>query len=383
MKTIISIITVLYMLIAGLFNTYAPVAEDLKADPDAPAAVTLTQAQKTVLTTVFETETAYLAAMQLENGAIPMTAAINGDVTVNPYFADFAAMALLENADKYADNVKKYMEWHFDNLNTASTDYNGVDGTIYDYTVTLENGKVVAQTSKGSYDSTDSYAATFLSVVYKYYEKTSDKDYILSRADDIIRVADAMFATFSFGLTNAKPDYEVKYLMDNCEVYAGAVAGMHLLTLINDGNINSQLLLAKCKMGCELIAQNIEKSLWNADGNHYEAADSLEFSWDEYYPSATAQLFPIVYGLIDADSIRANHLYKTFCAHYDWQNFDIPDAFVWGNNALAAAMMGDVDSVMTYMANYAPKMLTHSYPLYNADIARVALAANYLLVNSK
>lgn len=384
MKTLISLVTVLYMLIAGLFGTYAKPAEDLKKAEPKPA-IELSVEQKAVLTTVFETETAYLASTQLENGAIPMTGAKNGEVTVNPYFADIAAMALLDNAGKYAQNVKAYAEWHFDRLNTAESDYNGVDGTIYDYTVTLENGKIKTETAKGSYDSTDSYAATFLTVLAKYYEKTGDADYILSRAADIDRVVDAMLSTFSFGLTNAKPDYEVKYLMDNCEVYAGMKAGMNLLTLINDTSLDGMLRLAKCKMGNELVAQTIERMLWNAQGNHYKAgvfasgAAINEFSWSEFYPSATAQLFPITCGLIDADSVRANNLYTRFCEEYDWQKHNIPDSFCWGNNALAAAMLGDVDSVMTYMAHYAPKMLTHDYPLYNADIARVAMAANELL----
>lgn len=384
MKIIISLFTVLYMLIAGLFGTYAKPAEDLKKVDNKPA-IELSAEQKAVLTTVFETETAYLASTQLENGAIPMTGAKNGEVTVNPYFADFAALALLDNAGKYAENVKAYTEWHFEHLNTADTDYNGVDGTIYDYTVTLENGKIVSESAKGSYDSTDSYAATFLTVLDKYYTKTGDADYILSRAADIDRVVDAMMSTFSFGLTNAKPDYEVKYLMDNCEVYEGMKAGMSLLTLIDDTSLDGMLRLAKCKMGNELIAQTIESSLWNADGNHYKAGIFAtgvainEFSWSEFYPSATAQLFPITCGLIDADSVRASNLYTRFCEEFDWQNHNIPDAFCWGNNALAAAMLGDVDSVMTYMENYAPKMLTHAYPLYNADIARVAMAANELL----
>lgn len=385
MKIIISLVTVLYMLVAGLFGTYAKPAEDLKPAENAPAAVELTVAEKALLTTVFETETAWLASTQLENGAIPMTGSKNGEVTVNPYFADFAALALLDNAGKYAENVKAYMEWHFDHLNTAESDYNGVDGTIYDYTVTLENGKIVSENAKGSYDSTDSYAATFLTVVYKYYEKTGDADYVLSRAADIDRVVDAMLSTFSFGLTFAKPDYEVKYLMDNCEVYEGMLAGMKLLELVNDTTLDGMLRLAKCKMGNELVAQTIEKSLWNADGNHYEAGIFAngsainEFAWSEFYPSATAQLFPVTSGLIDAKSVRANHLYSRFCEEYDWQNFDISSEFCWGNNVLAAALMDDVDSVVTYMNNYAPKMLTHAYPLYNADIARVAMAANVLL----
>ncbi len=390
-KKILQAITILVLLLAVLligstvvFLLPAKTAEDLQRLEN-PSATGLTEEQKALLTEIFETETAYLASVQLANGAIPMTGEQNGEVTMNPYFSSVAALALLDNADKYAQNVKAYAEWYFAHLNTADTDYNGVDGTIYDYIITLENGKIIKEAAKGSYDSTDSYAATFLTVLNKYYEKTGDADYILSRAADIDRVADALLSTFSFGLTHAKPDYEVKYLMDNCEVYEGMKAGMSLLTLINDTSIDGMLRLTKYKMGNEVVAQAIEKSLWNAKENHYEAgifamgAAINDFKWSEFYPCATAQLFPITCGVIAADTQRASKLYDRFCEEYDWQNHNIPDAFCWGNNALAAAMVGDVEAVMTYMQCYAPKMLTHAYPLYNADIARVAMAANVLL----
>ena len=39
----------------------------------------------------------------------------------------------------------------------------------------------------------------------------------------------------------------------------------------------------------------------------------------------------------------------------------------------------DIDSVVEYMTNYAELMDDHAYPLYNADAARVCLAASMLL----
>ena len=113
-------------------------------------------------------EAAWLASLQAENGALLMTSGPSGQFTMNPYFADFAALALLGAGEDYYENVRRYMDWHFDHLNTAETDYNKLDGTIYDYTITLSNGKVVSEKininadGKKSYDSTDSYAATFL-----------------------------------------------------------------------------------------------------------------------------------------------------------------------------------------------------------------------------
>ena len=41
--------------------------------------------------------------VKLENGAIPMTYTENGEVSVNPYFSDFAALALLDSAEKYSE----------------------------------------------------------------------------------------------------------------------------------------------------------------------------------------------------------------------------------------------------------------------------------------
>lgn len=54
---------------------------------------------------IVEGETAWLASLQLDNGALPMTYAADGKLTLNPYFSDFAALAMLES-DKYLGQVK-------------------------------------------------------------------------------------------------------------------------------------------------------------------------------------------------------------------------------------------------------------------------------------
>lgn len=388
MKSVISIFLIFIMMIANLFNSITAESADLAPAEPGFEEVELSVAEKDLLTTVFETETAWLASLQLENGAIPMTSTLNGTVTMNPYFADIAALALLDKAEKYAENVKAYMDWHFSHLNTKENDYNRMDATIYDYNITLENGKVVKEESKGSYDSTDSYAATFLMVLNKYYEKTGDAEYIIENGADIARVAEAMLHTLSVGLTYAKPDYKVMYLMDNCEVYEGCVSAANLLSVIATEISNYRITQTKCTYAADWIKSTVEKKMWNADGKYYDSAvfkngkAAFEFSWNEFYPSATAQLFPIVHGLIGADTVRAKELYDTFSESYHWQSFDIPSEFCWGSNVYAAALVGDVESVVEYMNNYAPGMLLHSYPLYNADIARVAMAA-YTLLNTE
>ena len=338
--------------------------------------------------TIVDSENAWLASMQLTNGAFPMTPTTSGTVKVTPYFSDFAALSLLNQADKYAFYVKRYMSWHFSHLNTAATDYNGVDGTIYDYNITVNNGTVVSEAiltsgGKKSYDSTDSYAATFLMVLQKYVEKTGDKAYILEHKAEIDRIVNAMFATMVNGLTLAKPDYRIKYLMDNCEVYEGMLAGAKLYSdVIVPANASAASTRDKLKNGAKQVADRIEKEMWT--GSYYHPAlgeDSgvaWNFAWSNYYPSATSQTFLIIHGLLDPASDRAQMLYKKFCESYAWENFSIPDTFYWGSNVYTAALMGDVNRVKAYMTKYEKIMKRHAYPLYNADAAKVCMAA-YLM----
>lgn len=342
---------------------------------------------------IVEGETAWLASLQLENGAIPMTYMDNGILTVNPYFADFAALALLGGGEAYHDAVKAYILWHFQHLNTAEKDYNGLDGTIYDYTVRIENGRLadeqVAMKSSGkpSYDSVDSYAATFLCVLAEYYSQTGDKVLLQENAGDIQRIFTCLASLFDNGLTWSKPDYRIKYLMDNCEVYEGLAAAERLF----GEALDAPELAGSAAALKEQLAQALEESMWREEG-FYEAAvgedgfSSYAFTWDSFYPCATAQLMVISCGLAEPDHPRAIQIYNSFNAHYStgekkhtWEELSIPDNFFWGSIVCAAACMEDDYRVETYMQTYQKAMRTHAYPLYNADAARVCLAAEKML----
>lgn len=348
---------------------------------------------------IVEIETEWLASLQLPNGAMPMTGTKNGVVKVNPYFSSFAVLAILKGDDKYLPVVKKYMEWHFDHLNTAQTDYNGVDGTIYDYNITVENGQVkkeeilINDKGKKEYDSTDSYAAMFLEILWKYYEKSGDDAYIKSRYDDIKRIINALYSTMDDGLTWAKPDYKIKYLMDNAEVWRG----MDNIILLYENLLKSSFqdapaMLTKLKTDRDLVASKIEEQMWNESGKYYECAIgqgggvAYNFSWDNFYPSATSQLFPITSGMVKPDSARAKLLYSNFNKYYStgetkrtWENMSIPDSFYWAEMVYAGALMGDEARVKSYMTLYRKVMRNHAYPLYNADAGKATMAAAHMV----
>ena len=360
MKKIFSIVLSFILSILGLGTP----TDDLAPIPERDGVPT--QENIELFERIFESETEWLASLQLSNGAIPMTYTPDGTVKMNPYFADFAALALLDKADEYSDEVKRYMDWHFGHLNTEKTDHNGVDGTIYDYEITLKNGEITDESiaiykKENSYDSVDSYAATFLMVLNKYYNETGDSQYIIDHSNEIQRIINAMFAMCYKGLTVAKPEWEVKYLMDNCEVYEGALAAAELFENVlcaYDDSLKS--VQKKCADFAVNIAQTIEDELWMPRAGHYKVGiyryfdiPSDLFRWRKYYPCATAQLFPIIHGLIAPNTERADMLYDRFCEEYDWANFRYDDIFYWGANLQAAVVMNDIEQVVVYMTNYA------------------------------
>lgn len=393
MTKITAFFVALYLTFASFFGVSVN-APDLENTGENPA--TATQENMELFETIFESETKWLASIQLPNGAIPMTYAKNGELTMNPYFADFAALALLDKADLYAENVKKYMDWHFAHLNTAEEDFNGLDGTIYDYKITMKNGEIVSEKvsdpdNADSYDTTDSYAATFLTVVYKYFQKTGDSDYLVANAHDLERIANVMFATLQNGLTYAKHNHRVKYLMDNCEVYEGAIAASGIFEeIVLKGNSQYTDMRDACTELIGTVKENINRKLWNFVGGYYLPGITAYvkiptkiFSWKTYYPQATSQLFPIICGVIEPGTERAKNLYGKFCDSFHWEAFDYPDPFYWGANVQAAAMMNDLDSVVEYMENYLPLTEKHSWPLYNMDSARVSMAAYIMLQRNR
>lgn len=339
---------------------------------------------------LIKNESNWLVSLQLDNGSIPMTPVKSGTVKVSPYFSDFAAIALLDSGSKYADTVKKYMDWHFAHINTAAQDYNGVDGTIYDYNENVTDTHHAVSESfidnKKSYDSTDSYAATFLSVLWRYYNVTGDSAYINSHSDTIDRIVNALFSTMDNGLTWAKPDYQIKYLMDNCEVYQGLSDASKLYQKVLTGKTDK---LNQINSGRDSVKNKIETLWTDQQGGHYFSyAGQGGFSWNTFYADATCQVFVITNGVVSPDSSRAKLVYGNFNKYWStggtnhtWEKFDTTDSFYWGELAYAAALMGDVDRVNTYMDLYMKYPgKNHNYPLYNADCAKVIRAA-YVMLN--
>lgn len=358
-----------------------------------------TAALKRYCKKIIASETAWLTSTQLDNGAFPEYKADNGTVTENPYYSDFVCLALLDGGEAYASDVKRYLDWHFAHLNSAADDANGLDGTIYDYRAHVSSGnqvveETVVRTKNGTgiYDSTDSYAALFLTVLERYYEVTGDTAYIQEHKRDIGRIVKVIFKTTHGGLTYATPSYQVKYLMDNAEVYEGLAAAEKLYRHPLAGE---SITAAQVKRHRLKLRRKMATALWTSQGGgHYRTALDCSgaktvvapFRWTRFYPDAAAQLFPLINGVISPRSARAKRLYAQFnrywsngTEHHRWEKLDTTDENAWGDVLYAAVLMNDRTRAGAYMKTYLKRYgETHAHPLYNADSAKVLRAA-YLL----
>lgn len=220
---------------------------------------------------------------QLPDGAFAQASPIgktHAPVWVAPYFANYAALALLAGYDhkkcpEDLARVGRWLAWCADNQ-TA-------EGFWTDHTGTLE-----AYKSNGTVDAWDSSAALFLLVAGRYHRVGGRLPATATRAVSralacIGRVTD------TDGLTWSKPNYKVKYLMDNVEVCSGLLAAADVFS-------------AHERQAASEQADRIEKKLpayWRPAEHCYAYAllENHTFSGglDKPYPHGLAQLFGLAF----------------------------------------------------------------------------------------
>jgi len=316
---------------------------------------------------------------QNSDGAILMFHSSDGKSKVNPYFANFAALGILARPE-YDWEVKMYMDWYFRHLNLP--DYNGINGSVYDYYVYDDGSEeIVILNGKYRYDSVDSYAATFLMLLKKYYEVTLDSNYLLDNREFIEIIANAIVEIQqSDGLSWAMPDYPVKYLMDNCEVFEGFVA----IEWITRNVFNDEQRADYWVERKEAVANGMENQLWQNDKNMYKYYYYFNGTtqWSTFYPDATAQLFPIANGLLDPNNERAIHLYNSFNQyHSEWQVLNTGDAYPWAIITYQASIMKDTTNVNIFFNTITERFLDRGnpYPWYCAEAGHTIRAAEKMI----
>ncbi len=297
---------------------------------------------------------AYVNGLQLPDGAIT-----DNRKYIEPYFANEAAIALTLIPGQMP-HVRSWMRWYIGHLNQR--DIWGLTGTVYVYNVA--DGATAA--SRDNADSTDAYAATFLSVAFNAWQRGDDvtRSFVRGLMPQLDEIAAVEAQTLQpNGLTWAKPSYQVEYLEDNCQVYRGLSDYAKLLAAVGDKSGS-----ARYAREAQTVYDAIQSTLWVSSQNSYaffiNQKGKLVFATPKTaWYAGVAELFPIIYGVIAPTSDRAKDLYQRFNAEFpDWDTLDKPDAFPQANVAYAATLMHDTSRAARYVQTVTAKYQDRGFP---------------------
>lgn len=328
----------------------APAAEFMPAAAEVRVAEALVKAQPVI---DLERHYAYIRDSQIPEGPI----AFNPQhLLINPYFSNLAAWALLTDPANLPV-VQRHMDWYIAHLNA--------DGTIDDYE--RKSGQL---RSTGTYDSADSYAATFFTIVARYLEAGGDIEWFHRNRADLDRIERMLISlTDTDGLTWAKKNYFLKYLMDNAEVYAGWLDWADALDRAGDPSAAAaaRLRAAAVKEGLERFRQKDGQWAWGLDrlGLHRRS------STRKFYPDAVAQIFPVAWGLTEGtdDFDRFDE------AQPLWRALGASD-FPWTFPAYAAVRAGRADLLAEVALTIEQRYPNLEKPWFVTESAWVILAVH-------
>lgn len=285
-----------------------------------------------------EAQELYVKSLQKDAGYLTMAPT---DARINPYFNNIALWAVVDNPD-YTDVVKKWAMWYVEHINDP--DKLGVRGSIYDYTVVA--GGEVKPTE--DYDSSDSYAATFLTLMRRYFDATNDSAFLKELEPALDLVASAIYATMDpkDGLTYAKDNYRIKYLMDNVEVWQGLKDWAYLLEHVFARTDDAK----KATADAAKIYDSLQK-FWKGSAFAY-AKDEVGrlFASDTtvFYPDMTAQLMAVALEFTTLEQTEI--IWKNFNEKFPkWVLLQHPSSFPWTMMVYAGLKAGDLERVQTYI----------------------------------
>lgn len=278
---------------------------------------------------------AYILSKQRATGAIP-----HGSGGINPYFGNYAALGLLAVGTSDAtDGAARWFAWVLAHLNRVG-EANGLAYTIDDYR--LQAGQEIAT---GSSDSVDSYAATTLSLATALHA-SGDLDaqaLVAGSIDDLERVAALLTdpaphgVRKASGLTQATAEYNVGYLMDNAEVFAGLHDFARLEHALGHSEHAEEMRRwAERTRTAVLHMWNPSTETWN-DYDRHAATLSGGF-----YPQGMAQIFPVLHGVVAPDDPRAISAWRSVTEAWPgWRTSEFGRSSPVATFAAAAALMGE------------------------------------------
>jgi hypothetical protein len=304
----------------------------------------------------------FLLSKQLPSGAI-----LGTKTRISPYFANIGALGLLAaNTHVSRAGALNWMKWYLAHLNAAAL--NVPANSVFDYTYDPIAG---TETPTGDFDSVDSYASTTLNLAYRAYSSGDSAlaSFVRTNIGTYEAIANLLVygspigvriqvGSPDSGLTMAKPSYPIAYTMDNTEVYSGLQDFSRLQTLL--GRTDQATYY---NSWAETTKTAIIAKLWNPTNSNWDWAYLNSSNTNNFYPQATVQLWPIIFGVVTPTDFKATSGWAQFSASYPtWYAGGTPDSYPWVSMARAAQIMGEADHASSYLANvhsrYAPGFTT-------------------------
>ena len=300
----------------------------------------------------------FIRSKQLASGAILSTG-----TRISPYFGNIGAFGLVkaDTAESRAAALS-WMKWYFAHLNLAAT--NVPANSVFDY---IYDPAAKTETPTGDFDSVDSYASTALNLAYQAYMSgdVGLRDFVKANIGTYEAIAKILTEGAPTGvripstsvdgdLTIAKPSYPIAYTMDNVEVFSGLADFARLEKLLGR---TSQ---AKYYRSWAHTTRNaILAKLWNPANSNWDWAYGNASNTNVFYAQGTAQLWPIIFGVVEPTDPKAISGWAQFSASYPkWYAGETPDSYPWVSIARAAQIMGEADHADSFLANvhsrYAP-----------------------------
>ena len=331
--------------------------------------------------------TEWMVSLQYTNPSLPSYGAIKihhdpGHIDGNgvaffrvlPYSTNLGVLGLLRARRPLALTVaERWIDWYLGHLNPNGTPADVVYDHWYTADGTGETTCVDAQTAiKCNWDdASDSYAATFLTMVQAYVEvgASADRartqngilasDFVRARRIGIEKVAQViLFLQQADGLTWAKDNFRVKFTMDNSEVYRGLRAMEQLeRDVFNDlaaaatyqsaaERVRKGMLEAQPQLAFPEPLLNGATDLFRVA--KFENGTFQEADLDQWFPGTVALQWPYVFGVIEPRSTRAAKQLAAMNASWDgspnldWTTTTVdPTGFLWPSIGYAARRAGD------------------------------------------
>ncbi len=224
---------------------------------------------------------------QTRDGALAMSEVSASPNEVVPYFANLSAIGLMNvyrqtHQVALRDAVRKWVDWYEVHLNP--------DGTIFDY-----HGAPGKWQSTGDFDSVDSYAATYIELVWEVYRSDRDRAWLKARITAITRALAVIRRVLQpNGLTIAKPTYPVMYTMDNVETLRGLRAAMKI-----QNTVGERAETAKIERIATAMEKAISVDLWDTAQQCYRVDIQTDGGKEEglgkWYPNVMANLMAIAW----------------------------------------------------------------------------------------